>query len=499
MKSSFDVVVIGSGFGGSLLATILQSSGLAVGLLDKSSHPRFAIGESSTPAADFLLEEIANTYDLEELRPLVRFGSWRQEHPEILCGCKRGFSYFWHGESSGFQACPSHPHELLVAANGSREQADTQWYRPDVDQYFVNVAKSRGVEVVENAQVTSIEHGGLRDWKVTYLSDGRETSCQASFLVDASGPAGVVMNHLQISDTTNTLSTTSHAVYSHWENLPPLSQWLTSQGASLEDYPYPIEDSVIHHLFRDGWMWQIRFENDRQSLGFVFADVPAETQQNPEQLWSNTVRYHPVLSEMLAGSQLATFPGRLFQTHRLQRLRSQAAGEDWAALPFTLGFIDPLHSTGIAQTLYGVHRLAQILLNKSVPDLLPALQEYSRETLAQFRLLDDLISSCYLGLRDFRLFTVMSMLYFAAATTFEQRWLGESLLESGFLLADDNRFREVVSDSKTELTELVSIPGLPDEAINQFSKQMKDRIEPWNSVGLFAPEVPRMYRYTAAK
>ena len=499
MNRSFDVVVIGSGFGGSLFATILQSAGMSVGLIDKSSHPRFAIGESSTPAADFLLEELIDSYGLEELRPLIRFGSWQREHHDILCGCKRGFSYLWHGDENGFQPTPAHDHELLVAANSSRDQADTQWYRPDVDQFLASVAEQRGVHLLENTTVRSLERIQPHHWSLALEQNGQPITWETKFLIDASGSAEVVLDHLQIPDISDTLATTSHAVYSHWDQVTPVSNWLSHSGASIADYPYSIEDSVIHHLFQDGWMWQIRFENNLHSLGFVFEGFNNRSQSTADQLWSETLQSHPVLSEILQGAQLAAFPGQLFQSRRLQRLRSQAAGEDWAALPFTAGFIDPLHSTGIAQTMFGVHQLANILLENSGDQKTSALQNYSEQTLKQFRFLDDLISGCYLGLSDFRLFTAFSMLYFAAATTFEQRWKADENADTDFLLASDGDFRSIVRQSKEELNSFNSSDHLTDRAINQFCEQIKRHIEPWNTVGLFSPETPNMYSYTAAK
>ena len=72
----FDVVVIGSGFAGSLLGLILVKQGLSVLIIDRAAHPRFAIGESSTPAADFILESLCEQYQLSSLRPLCRYGRW---------------------------------------------------------------------------------------------------------------------------------------------------------------------------------------------------------------------------------------------------------------------------------------------------------------------------------------------------------------------------------------------------------------------------------------
>src|SRR5881296_2827933 len=91
MRADVDVAVIGSGFGGSLLAMIARRLGRSVVLLERGRHPRFVIGESSTPLANLLLEGLARRYDLPRIIPLAKWGSWQKTHPEIVCGLKRGF------------------------------------------------------------------------------------------------------------------------------------------------------------------------------------------------------------------------------------------------------------------------------------------------------------------------------------------------------------------------------------------------------------------------
>ena len=63
-----DVAIVGSGFGGSLAALALLKRGQRVVLVERGRHPRFAIGESSTPLANLLLEELADRYDLPRVR-----------------------------------------------------------------------------------------------------------------------------------------------------------------------------------------------------------------------------------------------------------------------------------------------------------------------------------------------------------------------------------------------------------------------------------------------
>ena len=99
----YDIVIAGSGFTGSITALALHNCGFTVCLIEKGKHPRFAIGESSTPIADMILRSLSTKYDLPWLYDLSRYGSWQQSHPEIVCGIKRGFSYFKHHPGKPFR------------------------------------------------------------------------------------------------------------------------------------------------------------------------------------------------------------------------------------------------------------------------------------------------------------------------------------------------------------------------------------------------------------
>ena len=490
---ALDVVVLGSGFGGSLLAAALGAGGMSVAVVDRARHPRFAIGESSTPAADLLLQQIATRHGLDEVLPLTKFGTWRDAYPQVNCGCKRGFSYFHHAGPLGFRATDAHENELLVAASSSRAAADTQWYRADVDAFLVEVARNRGVEVIEGAQVVDVEHRAPNDWVVVVEHEGSVLRLESAFVVDASGPAGVLMNRVGVPDAGDELATRSAAVYSHWRGVRPVGEWLREQGSSTGDYPYPVEDSVIHHLFEDGWLWQIPFEDGTTSLGYVFADPAAAIRESTaEATWKRVVRDRPALADVLGPTLLAEFPGELFRTRGLQRMRAEAAGEDWAALPYTVGFIDPLHSTGIAHTLSGVARLVGILLERCGDERVEALRAYTRDVGAELRLVDRLVSGCYAALGDFRLFTTWVMAYFAAATTYERRRIADPAGEVGFLCADDSRFVRMVERMHGELA---SVRGGGN--VEAFVSRMREELAPYNHVGLFEPAAPNMYWHTA--
>ncbi len=184
----------------------------------------------------------------------------------------------------------------------------------------------------------------------------------------------------------------------------------------------------------------------------------------------------------------------------MQRRISQATGPNWVLLPNSVGFIDPLHSTGIAHTLCGIERLIAILEQHWNHNKLESrLKQYEDTILSELALIDQLVGGCYDALSDFRLFTAFSMLYFAAATTYEHRRVESRLKDaSEFLCADDPGFREAV-DSVSKRLQRLMIDGETDSSsVAEFEQFVAESIEPFNIAGLCDPSVQNMYRYTAA-
>ncbi|HZW70661.1 MAG TPA: NAD(P)-binding protein, partial [Hanamia sp.] len=150
----YDIVIAGAGFGGSIMALALQKIGLKVCLLEKGKHPRFAIGESSTPVADMILRSLSAKYDLPWLHDFSRYGSWQKAHPGIICGIKRGFSFFKHYPDKDFTTNENHSNELLVAASTSDIESDTNWLRSDVDAFLAEKVKENGIDYFDLTEIT---------------------------------------------------------------------------------------------------------------------------------------------------------------------------------------------------------------------------------------------------------------------------------------------------------------------------------------------------------
>ncbi|MCH7990384.1 MAG: FAD-dependent oxidoreductase, partial [Planctomycetes bacterium] len=440
-----DVAVLGAGFGGCLTALILKQIGLQIVVIDRGSHPRFAIGESSTPIADFVLRDLSRKYDLPQLKPLTTYGTWQQSYPEITCGIKRGFSYFRHEEGRPFEPQQDHSNELLVTASSDDEQSDTHWLRSDVDAFFAREVKRAGISLLENTEITELEFVEKNIWHLTGRQRGETISIRCRFLIDATGVGGVMSRGLEIPIQTEGFHTHSRSIFGHFSGVTPWHDTLKSHGGNLADHPFDCDHAAVHHLFDDGWMWQLRFNNGITSAGFVLdtRNRPLDTAVSPEEEWQELIATLPALAEQFCDAELVQPKAGLQRTGRLQRRVTQVTGPDWAMLPHTAGFIDPLHSTGIAHTLCGIERLVDILEKHWNQDDLPLqLQRYEEILFSELDLIDQLVGGCYAAFADFRLFTAISMLYFAAATTYEHRRAdGGPNFQAAFLCADDSQFR----------------------------------------------------------
>ena len=497
---SCDVVIIGSGFSGTLTALCLHQSGLKVCLLEKEQHPRFAIGESSTPIADMILRSISKTYDLPWLRHFSRYGSWQEHYPEITCGLKRGFSYFKHEPHKVFSTTSTHDSELLVAASSSDRQSDTNWLRSEFDAFLVEKLGDYKISYFDQTEITSAKQVQGGEWKIAADRDKKRLEIQAGFLIDATGGSHFLNRFLDIESTTGGFETNSRAVFSHFENVKPWKVYLDENNIPTTDYPYHPDYSALHHLLQEGWVWMLRFNNECTSAGLLLNLNSAKNfPTDPYETWSSVIERYPSLKNVFENAGQAATPGDMLQTGRLQRRLKSITGQGWAALPHTAGFIDPMHSTGIAHTLSGVEKLVTLLVD-SLHDkvsLKGNLKAYEQSVLTELKFIDLLVAGSYESLTDFELFSTYTMLYFISAISYEQRRLrGE--IPSHFLCANHQDLSEIVTKSYTELKKLTAERSSRDQVLD-FKKRMKSMIEPFNSAGLLNPESNNMYRHTAVE
>lgn len=425
-----DIAIVGSGFGGSLTALALLGRGMRVALIERGRHPRFAIGESSTPLANLLLEELADRYGLPRVRALSKWGTWQHERPEIAAGLKRGFTFFFHDLGQRFSDDRNHGRQLLVAASPHDGIADTHWYRPDFDHALVRDAEAAGAIYLDETILDRMHDNGS-SIVLEGTRHGRAIRITASFTIDASGPGGFIHQALGLPRAPLRWLPGTQALYSHFEGV---ERW-DHLNASDEPPPFPVDAAAVHQVFDGGWIWLLRFNNGVTSAGAALTDRMAAAigAADGAPAWDRLLEKLPSVREQFRRSQ-AVRP--FVHAPRLAFRSAAVCGARWALLPSAAGVVDPLLSTGFPLTLLGVARLADLLERTAAgPGREAALAAYTRTTQDELDATEHLVAALYATMADAALFKRLTLLYFAAASYAETAHrLRKKWLAPGFLL-----------------------------------------------------------------
>jgi tetracycline 7-halogenase / FADH2 O2-dependent halogenase len=495
-----DLAIIGSGFGGSLLAMIARRLGYRVTLIERGRHPRFAIGESASPLAGVLIEQLADRYDLPRIRPLSAFGTWQRAYPDVVCGLKRGFTYFKHERGRRYATAPDRSNHLLVAASPSDALSDTHWLRADVDHFLVREAVALGVDYVDEAALDRVEWHADGTPILAGIRRGAPIRVHAGLVADASGPRGFLSRALNIADRGFDDYPPTQALFSHFIDVARCDGM---PEFACDRPPYPIDDAALHHVFDGGWMWVLRFGNGVTSAGIAVVDSLAQEVRLSDgaPAWERFLLRFPSIASQFAGAR----PIREFTwTPRLAYRAAEAGGKGWVMLPSAAAFIDPLFSTGIPLTLLGIERLARSIETRG---LKPALYESqgSDASLAEADHTARFVAGCYAAFPRFDAFTAYSMFYFAAASFSEmERRLAPERASHGFLRAADAAYVTAIRDLSpamrtpledlsrqvAEATRRINIAGLCEPGRrNWYPVDLDDTVHAADKLGLTSEQV----------
>ncbi len=474
-RHDVDVAIIGAGFSGALTALALRRLGRSVAIVDRGRHPRFAIGESSTPLAGLLLEQLAADYDLPRIAPLSKWGSWRQAYPDLPVGLKRGFSFFHHTPGRPFEDGPDHARQLLVAASPHDEVADTHWYRPSLDAFLTAEALASGAVVLDQARIDRVRFEGDRV-SLDLTREGATPSVHARFLVDASGPRGALQQLIGVPERPTRWLPPTSGLYTHFEGVTRFADVVGEQPGA----PYPVDDAALHHVFAGGWIWVLRFGQGITSAGAALTEPLARAlgAQRGEPAWRQLLDGLASVRAQFAGAR-ATLPFKYLP--RIGYRADRVAGDRWAMLPSAAGVIDPLLSTGFPLTLLGVHRLVRLLEQTwGGRGRAAALAEYASRTQRELDATERLVAALYASMGDFDLFKRLARLYFAAAGFSEAaRRLDRAELAPGFLLCDHPAF----GPASRAIADL-ALMRPTDRARANLLDQIDRTIEPFDLAGL---------------
>jgi len=417
----YDVAIIGSGMGGSTLATILARQGLAVIVFEGGAHPRFAIGESMILETSEVMRALAEFYDVPELAYYSSENFYN--YIGSSHGVKRHFSFVHHtpyqkvdAQKSLQAVIPKMPygHEIHI-------------HRQDADYFLTSVAISYGATVLQNTFIQDIH---VQPDGVDVITDKNKTY-HADYLVDASGMKSLLAQKFNWRH--RDCLTHSRTIFTHIIDAPCFN----NIGPSRQEFghPYRLSEGTLHHIFKGGWLWIIPFNNHKNSTNPLCSVglqldprlYPQRDDLTPEAEFHEFIQQFPDLHAQLKGTR----PVREWQRiDRLQYSAHHIVADRFALLAHAAGFIDPLYSKGLYVTHVSIFLLADLLLKaKQTGDYsAQAFAPLETLTLNYIQMHDRLVASSFKSWSHYKLWNVYSVL-----------WLLGAYLE--YLRLITNRFR----------------------------------------------------------
>jgi flavin-dependent dehydrogenase len=319
-STEYDVIVIGGGPSGSTTAALVADAGYRTLLLERDVEPRRKVGESLMPETYWVFERLGVLEGLKK-GPFVE---------------KVGVQFV---SSSGKESSP-----FLFTRHDPRECGRT-WHveRAKFDQFLLDNAAKKGVEVHRGARVLEVVFEGDRATGVRLALDGAVASAtsangvqsnliRAQVIVDASGQAGLLGARFALRQPNPKFR--KAAIWGHFRG-------------SRRDV---IDDGVMTVCFRTqsnrSWFWHIPLSNDIVSIGVVsdadyFFRPGAGT---PDELFAQEVADCPAMAKRLEGAEKVA---GLDVVKEYSYTTGRSSGDGWVLVGDSWGFIDPIYSSGV--------------------------------------------------------------------------------------------------------------------------------------------------------
>lgn len=315
-----DVVVIGAGPSGSVVSALLKAQGHQVLVLEKSTFPRFSIGESLLPQSMQFLEQ-ANMLDAVQAA-----GFQFKDGAAFVYGEQYGQFNFEDKFSPGW---------------GTTYQVE----RGSFDKVLADSAEQQGVDIRYQYEVTEMEPG--EKVKLTVKDpDGQAQKIETNFVLDASGFGRVLPRLLDLEAPSD--FPVRQSVFTHIED-------------NITDPNFDRNKILItvHPEYRNVWFWLIPLSEKKSSFGVVaeesfFENYSGDLSEVLKDIKDSTVP----LSSLLRDAEFL-FPPRKITGYSCDV--KSLYGEGYALLGNAGEFLDPVFSSGVTIAVKSASLAAGVL------------------------------------------------------------------------------------------------------------------------------------------
>lgn len=440
-----DVMILGSGIAGSVLGAILARHGAKVVLADAATHPRFAVGESMIPQLVAFLHMLAVRYDVPEIKTLADVKSVNTKI-STTSGVKRHFGFMFH--RPGEEPDPRESNQFTIPRTLTES---SHLFRQDSDAYMFYVAAKYGCETRQQWRAMEVD---FDDDGVTVVGHTGERF-RARYLVDASGFRSPLAEKLALRDQPCRFKHHSRSLFTHMIGVKPFDE--VSRHAPRDRPPVPWHEGTMHHIIERGWFWIIPFDNTKYSrnplcsVGLTIDPrrYPKPDDVSPEEEFYHFLEQFPAVARQFEGARRVR---EWVSTGRLQYSSRQTVGYRWCLMSHAAGFIDPLFSRGLSNTMEVINALAYRIIDALRDDDFAVERFEYVERLEQGLLEynDELVNCSFISFSNFKLWDAVFRLWGSGTTPATMR-ITRALMHYQLNDRDDRYIRELENSPYTGL------------------------------------------------
>lgn len=309
--NQFDVLVIGAGPSGTVAATHLVNQGYSVLIVEKTSFPRYVIGESLLPLSMQHFEETGLLPALQKKNFEVKEGAlFIRDGVEFRISFDENFTEGW----------------------------TWTWQVPrrEFDKTLADAAEAKGVNIKYLSTIKSIDFQSTDGVQFEVNTENGVENYSCKFVIDSSGYGGVLTRMLDIP--MHVSPTSNMATYVKL-NDDTRTQWDTPMQISFEI------------LETDLWLWVIPFHNGNTSLGFVgnkqyfsdFLEEGADVTYAFNKMFNRSQKFEKRFKDR---TESYLWEPKVHQNY--MRSSERFFGNKFVLTGNTTEFLDPVFSSGVA-------------------------------------------------------------------------------------------------------------------------------------------------------
>jgi len=319
-----DVLVVGGGPAGATLSALLAKKGISTTLLEKTSFPRYHVGESLIPG-------VLDNLEFSGALPAVESAGFLKKEGGIFRWGKRkepwSFYFDEHPDFKSGEITRSYAYQVV---------------RSEFDQILLDHSRACGVNVLENTLAREFTYNGPGDVRVEVESqNGSSRILTSKIVVDCSGQNGWLARKMNLLEYDPDL-----------RNIALFGIYTGAERLSGRD-----KNGIFVEAVLEGWLWNIPLHDGTNSVGLITKPEFVRSGEN-KSFFEGIVKRSEYIGKLLRSAELVSGVRAISDySYRSKRL----IGDGFVFSGDSAGFVDPVWSSGIYLATTGARKAAEAI------------------------------------------------------------------------------------------------------------------------------------------